>query len=60
MLFHKLRFGTLAMFSASSDALATSGTVPKLQESLYSAPEVFCGNNYTSVLVMYTFNWPPS
>ena len=35
-LFHKLRFGALARFSASFDALATSGTTPKLQVSLYS------------------------
>ena len=41
------------MFSASFDALATSGTARKLQVSLYSSSEAFCGE----ILVMYAFNW---
>ena len=56
-LFHNLQFGTLAMFSASFDALATSGTARKLQVSLYSTSDAFCAEVYTSVLVMYAFNW---
>ena len=42
-LFRKSRLGTLEMFSASFDALATSGTARKLQVSLYSSSEAFCG-----------------
>ena len=42
-LFHNLQFGTSPMFSASFDALATSGTARKLQVSLYSTSEAFCG-----------------
>ena len=41
--FRKLRFGTLAMFSANFDALAPSGTARKLQVSLYSTSEALCG-----------------
>ena len=44
------------MFSASFDALATSVTARKLQVSLYSSSEAFCGE-ILSVLVMYAFNW---
>ena len=42
-LLHKLQFGTLTMFSAGFDAVDTSGTTLKLQVSLYSTPEAFCG-----------------
>ena len=55
MLFHKLQFGTLPIFSAGFDAVTTSRTAPKGQVSLYSTPEAFCGEIHTSVLVMYAF-----